>query len=106
MTTTFILIWVGMSLLMTIPVLCVICSTPLAYNALIGFTATFLLSALIGLGITAMMFKQSKNLHDTWNDGKCPTCGTEWHFQTAERSNYYYVCEEGHIFKSAILFQK
>lgn len=35
-----------------------------------------------------------------WNDGKCPTCNSEWSFESAARGRnstiYYYECEECH----------
>jgi hypothetical protein len=35
-----------------------------------------------------------------WNDGKCPTCNSEWNFESVARGKnstvYYYECEQCH----------
>ena len=69
-----------------------------------------ILALVIGFGITGIAFAERDFEAKKWNNGICPHCNTEWHFQSAARdksvTTYFYTCENGHILETRNLFQK
>ena len=69
-----------------------------------------ILSLVIGFGFIFIMNEYRKYEEKRWNNGICAECGTEYHFQSAAKgkssTTYYYICNNGHIFETDILFQK
>ena len=69
-----------------------------------------IISLVVGFGFVFLMNKYREHEEKRWNNGVCPICNTEYHFQSAAKgrssTTYYYVCENGHIFETDCFFQK
>lgn len=78
-------------------------------NPIVGFFIGVIISCLLGFGLCYGLEKTVNEQRQVWNDGICAECGTSWHFQAVtgrSHKTYYYVCDNGHIFETEILFQK
>lgn len=80
------------------------------YDGIFKNILTLIIALVIGFGITGVMFAERDYEAKKWNNGICPHCNTEWHFQSATRekssTTYFYTCENGHILETNNLFQK
>ena len=72
--------------------------------------AIIIISLAVGFGFVFLMNKYREYEEEKWNNGICPICNTEYHFQSVAKgrssTTYYYVCENGHIFETDCFFQK
>lgn len=60
----------------------------------------FITFTLCGLFFGGLIFLNNLGNEATWNNGKCPSCSTEWTFSNAQDKHgttlYYWYCEKCH----------
>lgn len=65
------------------------------WKKIVGLVATMV---LVGCFISGGFCLEQKGYRDSWNDGLCPNCNTEWEFSNTQQTRngqtyYFWHCE-------------
>ena len=107
-TITFVLLGLVMSV--SVGALLALILTSGMNDGILRVIIAIIISLVVGFGFIFCMKEYREHEEKKWNNGFCTACNTEWHFQSAAKGKnstiYYYVCDNGHIFKTDCFFQK